>query len=109
MNGLTARGGGRYALSGELSFATVPDLYRPGNHVFGADPVVSLDLSGITRVDSAGIALLIELTRAVRRAGGELRLEGAPPQLMALAGLGGLEKVLPFAGNGEAAVAGRKG
>lgn len=109
MKALTAHGGGRYALSGELSFVTVPDLYRPGNHLFGADPLVSLDLSGITRVDSAGIALLIELTRAVRHAGGELRLEGAPPQLLALAGVGGLEKVLPFAGNGEAAVAPRKG
>jgi anti-anti-sigma factor len=97
VNALTARGGGRYALSGELTFATVPELYPRAGHAFGEDRAVCLDLSGITRVDSAGIALLVELTRTVARGGGELSLEQAPPQLMALAEVGGLDKVLPFA------------
>jgi len=101
--GIVSRGDGRYALSGELSFATVPNLWRSGNHAFGGEAAVRLDLAGITRVDSAGIALLIELTRAVRSRGGKILLEHAPPQLMAIATVSGLEAVLPFASDGEQA------
>lgn len=97
MKALTARGGGRYALEGELTFATVPDAWQPSDGAFVGEAEVRLDLSAITRVDSAGIALLIELTRAARSAGTALHLDHAPPQLMALAEVGGLDKVLPFA------------
>ena len=100
-SGIVPRGDGRYALTGELSFTTVPELWRSGNHVFGGEAAVCLDLAGITRVDSAGIALLIELTRAVRSRGGKILLEHAPPQLMAIATVSGLDKVLPFDRNGE--------
>ena len=95
--GIVSRGEGRYALTGELSFATVPELWRSGGDALGKDAAVRLDLGGITRVDSAGIALLIELTRAVRSRGGEIVLEHAPPQLMAIAKVSGLGEVLPFA------------
>jgi phospholipid transport system transporter-binding protein len=96
---IASRGAGRYALTGELTYATVPDLWRSGGGVFGKDPTVRLDLAGITRVDSAGIALLIELTRNVRNYGGTIFLEHAPPQLMAIATVSGLDEVLPFARN----------
>lgn len=103
MSGFSARGGGQYALSGELTFATVPGLWRPSaDQAFDRGAAVRLDLSDITRVDSAGIALLIELTRAVRRGGGEIRLEHASAQLMAIAEVSGLDKVLPFVTAGPA-------
>lgn len=94
--GIQSRGEGCYAISGELTFSTVPDLWRSRlDAVDGGS--VRLDLAGITRVDSAGIALLIELIRAVRKRGGEVSLEHAPPQLMAIATVSGLDAVLPFA------------
>jgi len=95
--GIVSRGEGCYALSGDLTFATVPGLWRSGGTAFGNDAAVRLDLAGITRVDSAGIALLIELTRAVRMHGGDILLEQPSPQLMAIATVSGLEEVLPFA------------
>ena len=93
--GISARGEGRYAISGELTFTTVPELWSSS---FGAvdGGSVQLDLAGITRVDSAGIALLIELLRAVRGRGGEVSLVNASPQLMAIATVSGLDGVLPF-------------
>jgi len=94
---MTSQGEGRYALSGELTFATVPRLWRSGNHGFGDEKSVRLDLQGITRVDSAGIALLIEFTRSVRRAGGDLLLENPSRQLLDIATVSGLDQVLPFA------------
>jgi phospholipid transport system transporter-binding protein len=94
--GIISRGGGQYGIAGELTFATVPGLWRSAGDNFGRDGPVRVDLAGITRVDSAGIALLIELTKAVRRHGGAMRLEHAPPQLIAIATVSGLDEVLPF-------------
>lgn len=99
--GIVPSGEGRYAITGELTFATVPHLWRSGTSAFGNNAAVRLDLGGITRVDSAGIALLIELTRTVRSHGGKILLEHAPPQLMAIATVSGLEVVLPFASESE--------
>lgn len=97
---LESRGEGRYALAGDLTFATVPDLWRSRVSKLGNESTVNVDLADITRVDSAGIAMLIELTRAVQGRGGKISLEHAPPQLMAIATVSGLDAVLPFAGDG---------
>lgn len=97
---ITPGGEGRYAISGELTFATVPELWRSGLGDFGSGPV-QLDLAGITRVDSAGIGLLIALIRAVRKQGGDISLAHAPPQLMAIATVSGLDEVLPFVKEGK--------
>jgi phospholipid transport system transporter-binding protein len=93
-------GEGRYAISGVLTFTTVPELWRAGFGGVGGGEV-QMDLSGITRVDSAGIALLIELIRTVRKRGGDVFLMHAPPQLMAIATVSGLDTVLPFAEAGK--------
>ena len=98
--GITRSGDGRYAISGELTFTTVPGLWRTGLGEVG-DGVLQLDLGGITRVDSAGIALLIALIRAVRERGGDISLLHAPPQLMAIASVSGLDAVLPFVEEGK--------
>jgi len=99
--GISRSGEGRYAISGDLTFATVPDVLRAGYGDLGGDGQVQVDLAGITRVDSAGIALLIDLTQSVRKRGGDISLLHAPPQLMAIAGVSGLEAVLPFADQGK--------
>jgi phospholipid transport system transporter-binding protein len=97
---ITASGEGHYVISGELTFATVPALWRSGLGDIGSGPV-ELDLAGITRVDSAGIGLLIELTRLVRKQGGDVSLAHAPPQLMTIAAVSGLDAVLPFVAEGK--------
>ena len=88
---------GHYAINGELTFSTVPELSRAGFGAVGAEGPVQLDLEGITRIDSAGIGLLIELIRSVRKRGGDISLIHAPQQLMAIATVSGLDTVLPFA------------
>jgi phospholipid transport system transporter-binding protein len=99
--GISRKGEGRYAISGDLTFTTVPDLLRFGYGDLGGGGQVQVDLAGITRVDSAGIALLIDLARTVRKRGGNIFLLHAPPQLMAIAGVSGLEAVLPFVTEGK--------
>jgi phospholipid transport system transporter-binding protein len=83
------------ALTGELSFAQVPALLpRVRAEIESGDGPVELDLAGVTRVDSAGLALLLELTRAARRRGRDLRCTGAPEQLRRLADFFGLAPLL---------------
>lgn len=86
----------RHALSGELGFAQVPAALATARAALEreADGPVELDLSGVTRVDSAGLALLLELARQARARGRELRCTGAPAQLRRLAEFFGISAVL---------------
>jgi len=82
------------ALEGELSFARVPHWLAQADALIAGS---TLDLSRITRADSAGLALLLELTRRARKQGRALSLLAAPPQLLQLASFFGLDDVLQFA------------
>ena len=82
-------------LAGELSFAQVPALLdRARDEIAAGTGPVELDLSGVTRVDSAGLALLLELARTARARGRELRCTRAPEQLRRLADFFGLTPLL---------------
>ncbi|MDR3419601.1 MAG: STAS domain-containing protein [Nevskia sp.] len=80
-------------LEGELSFATVPQLLRQADALLAGG---ILDLSRVTRVDSAGLALLLELSRRSKSRGARLGIRGADPQILRLAGFFGLDQVLHF-------------
>jgi phospholipid transport system transporter-binding protein len=79
------------ALQGELSFASVPALLARARELV-AD--AKLDLSGVTTADSAGVALLLELTRRAKSEGRQLVLTAAPAQLRDLISFFDLESAL---------------
>lgn len=82
---LEPAGEGRFRLTGELGFGTVMTLLEESEEAFAGKPEVTLDLVGVTRVNSAGLALVIEW---LRRAGYEKRklvLEHVPEDLLAIA------------------------
>lgn len=87
-------GDGRYAARGVLRFQTVPGLWRETLGRFAAAREVTVDLAGVSEVDSAGLALLIEWVREARRAGGTVRFLNVPAQLLAIARVSGLERLL---------------
>ena len=90
------QGSGRWLLSGELGFATVPGLLAgPGRNL--GTSASEVDLAGVTRADSAGLALLVTWTRASARAGHAIRFTHVPAQLLSIARLSGLEEILPLA------------
>lgn len=91
-------GGGRYALSGELDLDNVAALLAEGERAFRGQAAVEVDLGGVTTSDSAGLALLLEWVAAVRSAGGQLHYRALPPQLAAIARLGGVADLLPVTG-----------
>ena len=84
-----------HTISGELSFRNVVATLDAAHDALaqGQGPF-EVDLGGITRADSAGLALLLELARNARAAGRELRCTRVPEQLRRLAGFFGVTEVL---------------
>jgi phospholipid transport system transporter-binding protein len=88
---------GRLVLEGELTFDTVAEIYRQSGHLLSAgDRFRAVELSKVKRVDSAGLALLLEWQSSARSAGRLLRFENPPPGLVRLAALCDADKLLGF-------------
>ncbi|MEM7209316.1 MAG: STAS domain-containing protein [Pseudomonadota bacterium] len=57
---LTSEGEGKFVLSGELNFDSVPSVLEASRREFADNAKIAVDLSGVTRANSAGMALLLE-------------------------------------------------
>lgn len=91
-------------LSGVLTFQSVPALYREAENLFqGHGSELSLDLSGITAADSAGLALLLEWQATRKRSSRSLRITQSPASLMSLARLCEADEVLNMSGRKQVA------
>ena len=91
---LTVNSDGCWLLEGELGFASVPAiLAHPGADITGT-AAVEVDLKGVTRADSAGLALLVEWLRESERAGQQIAFVNVPPQLLSIARVCGLDGIL---------------
>lgn len=92
---LTLTEDGRVHLAGELSFQTVPGFFSTNRDLFSqGDHDLHVDLDGITRADSAGIALLIEWRRQAKAQKRTIRFYNIPSQLLSIARLSGVETIL---------------
>lgn len=100
---LRTPGPGRIALAGMLTFGNVGELWRRSAEVLGAaaEGRLEIDLGGITRADSAGLALLVSWLAAARERGIELGYAGVPARLRAIAHISEVDALL--GGNGAAA------
>lgn len=86
-------------VSGELGFATAARLYAESAAVVGAAPAerpLVFDLEGVSRVDSAGVALLLTWLRGARERGLALELRNVPEQLRSIARVSDLDELLPL-------------
>jgi len=73
------------ALHGALTFATAAYALAEGGRALAAGAQTRLDLDGLTRADSAGLACVLALAAAANRAGRRLRVRHWPEGLRALA------------------------
>ena len=98
MNGLQIQslGDDRFLLSGDLHFDNVPQIWEESRAMFTGAPGLTLDLAGITRTDSAGLALLIEWMRLARERHKPIAFKNVPAQMRALIEASGLTEVLPL-------------
>ncbi len=86
---------GHFLVRGALRFETVPGVWREGLRVLSGTSSLVLDLKGVTRSDSAGLALLIEWMREARRRKAQIHYRNIPSQMQAIARVSGLESLLP--------------
>ncbi|HET6912396.1 MAG TPA: STAS domain-containing protein [Rhodanobacteraceae bacterium] len=77
--------GDTLALSGALTFATATRAYEDANAALERGARTRLDLSGLTRTDSAGLACVLALLAEASRARRPLRISNIPDSLRALA------------------------
>jgi phospholipid transport system transporter-binding protein len=77
-----------------LDFDTVPGVWEQSRTALDEAAQVSIDLAGVTEVDSAGLALVIEWLRAVRARGGQVMFTGVPDKLRALARISEVEDLM---------------
>ena len=80
--------GGEAAVSGPLTFELVPDLFHILERRQASEPPVqAIDLQGVSSVDSAGLALLLEWQARASASGRQIRVRNAPGSLLRLARL----------------------
>lgn len=96
-----ADGGAR--LGGRLTFRTCAALFGElERHDPAATVVGPIDLSAVEKVDSAGLALLLEWQARQKAAGRRLTLTNAPGSLLRLARLADAVELLNLSGRNEA-------
>ncbi len=91
----TADGG--LAVVGELTFKTARSACAVGAGALRAlthTQRVPIDCAGVERVDSAGVAVLIEWLRLARRSGKDIQYINLPANVLAIARISELDKLL---------------
>ena len=84
-----------FSITGEMSFATVNSLLAASSGFnFTGRPVLDIDLGGITRADSAGLALLVEWTAKARLGATDIRFRNMPAQMREIARMTEVDKLL---------------
>lgn len=73
------------ALRGALTFTTAARALTEGGRALATGAQTKLDLAGLTRADSAGLACVLALASAASRAGRHLQVRHWPEGLQALA------------------------
>lgn len=89
--------GDRLVLQGELSRSTIPAMWQQRQQWLQtaiSDAKLNIDLAGVERVDSAGVAMLLRLKGELQQRQCELAIVAANPQLRAIAEVSGATEIL---------------
>lgn len=84
---------GRCTLQGPVTASNIVSLLAQGTERF-TGPRVTVDLSGVTEVDSSALSLLLEWRREAVRNGREIRYLNLPASLKSLADLYGVTELI---------------
>ena len=87
---------GKVSLVGVLSFSSVNQALEMMQPFIESRQSLIIDLSGVERADSAGLALLVEWISRSQQRGVELSYCDIPQQMLAIARVSGLDSVLPI-------------
>ncbi len=78
-------GEGRFALTGDMSFVTAERILQTSEEPFEQHTRIEVDLSGVERADSAGLALFLEWITWANHTVREIRFTHTPDRVLAIA------------------------
>lgn len=87
-------GEGRFTLNGEMTFETAERILLASEEPFEQHTRIEVDLSGISRADSAGLALLLEWITWANHTVREIRFLSMPERVLAIARTTEVEQLL---------------
>lgn len=92
---------GNYVIEGELNNQTVPAISQQLQTLIPAieGEKITMDLASVSRSDSAGVALLVEVMQLAKSENLTLLFTNLPVQMKDIAGLSGLMDILPIRKN----------
>lgn len=82
--------GGTWKVEGDLNYATSARLYESARAAMAERLPDSVDLAAVERVDSAGVALMLDWIRAARASQHSLTFHNVPSHMQRIADLCGV-------------------
>jgi len=79
------QGEGRFSLSGDMSFETANQILKSSEPLFRKHAALEIDLSGVGKADSAGLALMLEWKAQAGQRGAAIQFVAIPASLLAVA------------------------
>jgi phospholipid transport system transporter-binding protein len=98
--GISEASSGRVTVAGELTFGTARDARTLGILVLEGSRAerIVIDCSGVSRADSAGLAVLLDWLAWGRKRSRPVSLENLPDSLLAIARISEVDTLLTAAG-----------
>jgi phospholipid transport system transporter-binding protein len=98
--GISEPAAGRIVVTGELTFASARDARQLGVLILEGSSAMQLiiDCAGVTRGDSAGLAVLLDWLAWARRKSRTLTFQNLPASLLAVARISEVDGLLTAAG-----------
>jgi phospholipid transport system transporter-binding protein len=98
--GISEAAAGRVTVTGELTFASAREARQLGVLVLEGSRAerIVIDCGGVTRADSAGLAVLLDWLAWGRRKSRVVTLENLPPSLVAIARISEVDGLLTATG-----------
>jgi phospholipid transport system transporter-binding protein len=92
---LESLGAGRFRVAGDLTYETVASLLEEDTRLFAGGPeAIEVDLSGVGRTTSVGLALMLKWLRQARSGNIAISFSHVPAQILGIAKLSQLESIL---------------
>ena len=99
---LQSVGEGRFRIEGDLDYESVTHLLDEDDALFSqSEQQVEVDLGGIRRTTSVGLALMLEWLRQAHNRNITLHFSHVPEQMLAMAKVSQLESLLQLANTSD--------
>lgn len=81
---IASEGAGRFRIEGDIGFYSVMHLLQEGRELFKHEERVRLDFSGVEKINSSGLALIIEWMKDASRESRALEISNLPFEFLAM-------------------------